>query len=353
MLQESIKCASPVRHAQSLKHKELVYAYKLFGLVLHSNVFLPRIPRQEVSTGICDVVLHLGILPNGAGEHKSASEELTYVSSDTNETGEPALQIWKVSGGAFVRMAYYDGTQFWLDQRCDNIWATWPEGLPIESVTSYLLGPVFGLLLRLRGVICLHASAVAIEDRGMVFVGSAGAGKSTIAAAFSTLGYAVLSDDISALEERRGAFYVHSAHPQLFLWPESVEMLYGAAKVLPRFSPGGEKRHLTLGEQGTRFENRVLPLGAIYILGERRSSAPYLEAMGRQAALLALVADSYGNKVLDRKLRAREFEVLGRLASVVPVRRLHTPGNADQLKDLCRVIREDLASLDFPFVTRS
>jgi hypothetical protein len=335
-----------------LKHKDLVYAYKLFGLVSHSNLSLPGIPPEQDSSETCDLVLHLGASPYAERENETVSGELTYVSSDANGTGEPALHIWKVGGGAFVRMAYDDGTQFWLDRAREHIWATWPDHLSIESVTSYLLGPVLGLLLRLRGVICLHASAVAIEDRGVVFVGSAGAGKSTTAAAFSMLGYAVLSDDISRLEERASAFYVHSAHPQLCLWPESVEMLYGNAEVLPSFSPAWEKRRLTLGEQGTRFENRVLPLSAVYVLGERRSDpAPYLEAMGQQAALLALVADSYANKVLDRELRAREFKVLGRLVSTVPVRRLCASDNANQLKDLCRVIHEDLASLDLPFAT--
>jgi len=78
--------------------------------------------------------------------------------------------------GAFVRLAYEDGTQFWLDRKRENIWATWPDILPLENAISYLLGPVLGLVLRLRGVICLHASAVAIEDRSVAFVGSAGAG---------------------------------------------------------------------------------------------------------------------------------------------------------------------------------
>lgn len=336
---------------QLLQHKDLVYAYKLFGLVLHSNWSLPRISPEQDSAGPCDLAVHLGVSPYAEGENKPDSEELTYVSSDTNEAGEPSLQIRKICGGAFVRMAYDDGTRFWLDRARENIWATWPNHLPIENVATYLLGPVLGLLLRLRGVICLHASAVAIEDQAVLFVGSAGAGKSTTAAAFSTLGYAVLSDDISALEQRADAFYVHSAHPELCLWPESLDMLYGATEAVPGFSSPSEKRRLTLGELGTRFENRALALGAIYVLGERRSSAAaYCEAMKRQAALLALVADSYANKVLDRELRAQEFEVLGRLVSAVPVRLVHAPDNVSQLKDFCRVIRENLASRDLPFV---
>lgn len=292
------------------------------------------------------MTLHLGVSPDAGGKNIPVPEELTYVSSDTSEKGEPALQIWKVKHGAFVRMAYDDGTQFWLDHGRDNIWASWPGHLSLENTVSYLMGPVLGLLLRLRGVICLHASAVAIEDRGVAFVGSAGAGKSTTAAAFSKLGYAVLSDDIVALEEKDDAFYVVAGHPQICLWPESVKMIYGSEEALPRFNPGWEKRRLGLGDQGTRFESRALPLQVIYVLGDRRpDAAPSVEAMRSQAALLDLVANTYANKILDREMRAREFDVLGQLATAVPIRRVFPHSDPNRVRDLCQVIEADLIAL--------
>ncbi len=242
-----------------LKHKEAGYDYKIFGLVFHSNLSLSGIPLKGNSAGTQDLALHLGISPYAKPENRPVSEELTYVSSDTNDKGEPLLQIWNVDQGSFVRMAYEDGIQFWLDQLRENIWATWPDHLPLENMTSYLLGPVLGLLLRLRGVTCLHASAVAIEDRAVAFVGPPGAGKSTTAAACSKMGYAVLSDDISALEERDGLFYLVAAYPQLRLWPESVKLLYGRTEALPRFNPEWDKRRLGLGDPGACFENRTFP----------------------------------------------------------------------------------------------
>ena len=150
-----------------------------------------------------------------------------------------------------------------------------------------------------------------------------------------------------ALAEDGEGFRVLPAYPHLCLWADSVELLYGSSEVLPRFSEGWEKRRLMLGEQGTRFENRSLPLGAVYLLGERRPDpAPYVEAIRPPAALLALVADTFATKVLDRELRAREFAVLGRLVSTVPVRRVYPHREADRLEDLCKVIRQDLDSLN-------
>jgi hypothetical protein len=324
----------------------LCYYYEFFGLVLHSNLSLPGIPRDTTPTEKCDVVLHLGISPYS--KESDVSEEWAYASSETNDEGEPLLQIWNVvyRHGTFFRIAYDDGTQFWLDQRRENIWATWPDNFRLEDATPYLLGPVLGMLLRLRGVASLHASAVGMDGRSIAFLGWAGAGKSTTAAAFARQGYRVLSDDIVALEEKEGDFYVLPAYPHLCLWPDSVNALYGSPEALPRFVPDWEKRCLALGEEA-RFESRALPLAAIYILGERRPDpAPYVESVGPQDALISLVTETYANKILDRELRAREFELLGRLVTKIPVRRIHAHEDATRLEELCRLIHEDFVAFE-------
>lgn len=339
---------------ETIEQRELGSNYYVFGLHLRSNLPLPGMNPDNSSAKACDVELHLGLRPYSDTESAPRSEELTYASADTNAVGEPALRISRVEPGVFVRLAYEDGTQFWLDHKRENIWATWPSASSIENAASYLLGPVLGLILRLRGVICLHASAVAFEDQSVAFVGPTGSGKSTTAAAFARQGYGVISDDIVALVDREGVFHVMPAYPHLCLWPESVRMLYESPEALPRLIPDWDKRRLDLGEQGTRFESRCLPLGAIYVLGERRPDpAPYVEAIRPQSALLALVADTYANKILDREMRALEFAVLGRLVTTVPIRRVCPHEDASRLENLCQVIREDLSSLDPARFTRT
>jgi hypothetical protein len=324
----------------------LNFQYSLFGLRLRSNLPLPGVSATDSSTELCDVELHLGIPLQSTGEILPGSEELTYASTETNAAGEPALRIFNVAQGEFVRLAYEDGTEFWLDRMLKHVWATWPDTSSLENTTSYLLGPVLGLVLRLRGVTCLHASAVAFENRCVAFVGAPGAGKSTTAAAFARQGYGILSDDIVALAESEGAFQVVPGYPYLCLWPESLKMLHDSPEAFPRITQDGEKRRLALGNKGTRFEKRPLRLVAIYFLGDRRPDpAPYVETIRAQAALLSLVADTYANKILDRDLRAREFEVLSRLVETVPIRRVFPHSDGSRIGDLCRVIREDFVSL--------
>jgi hypothetical protein len=327
----------------------LATSYLVFGLHLRSNRPLPGVVTPIAPANSPQVELHLGIRPYPESEVSSAKEELIYGSSSPSEDGDPGLRLWRVAKGGFLRVAYPDGTQFWVDDKRETVWTTWPATSSLEETSTYLLGPILGLLLRLRGMTCLHASAVSFEGRSVAFLGSPGAGKSTTAAAFARDGHAVLSDDIVALVEREGTFQVLPAYPHLCLWPDSVNMLYGSPDALPRFSTNWEKRRLALGEGGTRFASRALPLCAIYLLGDRRSDfAPCVEAVRAQAALLSLVAETYANKILDREMRAREFEVLSRLVTAVPVRRVCPHKDATRLGELCKVIREDLDSLQLP-----
>jgi hypothetical protein len=297
--------------------------------------------------------MHLGFSPYSDNGMARNAEELTYQSAYTDDSGSPALRIWRSADGLYLRLAYYDGMQFWLERTGKEIWAIWPEASTLEDASAYILGPVLGVVLRLRGVTCLHASAVALDGQAVAFVGAEGAGKSTTAAAFAREGHSVLSDDVVALTEDELGFLVVPAYPHLCLWPDSVATLYGSANALPHFSTGWEKHRLSLGDGKTRFEKQPLPLGAIYFLGQRRSDrAPFVEVIRPQAALLSLVADTFANKILDRELRAREFEVLGRLVRTVPVQRVIPHSEASRVRDLCRVIREDFASLQASMRTR-
>jgi len=328
--------------------------YSLFGLNIRANLALPEISSVQLVPGsplnqkrfIHEnpiVEIHLALKPEGLAQPSSLDEELWYATEDRDQMGTAALRIWRTSDRRFLRLEYFDGTRFWLDILGSQIWATWPDSLTLEDTSTYLLGPVLGLLLRLRGVTCLHASAVSFGDFAVAFIGSEGAGKSTTAAALAQQGCGIITDDVVALAETDGVFYVHPAYPYLCLWPESVASIYGSADALPRFSPAYDKRCLSLERQGLNFEARTLPLKAIYILGERRSDpAPVIEPLADQSAILALVANTFATNVLDSAMRAEEFKTLGRLVPRIRIRKVFPHRDAARLPELCRAIREDV-----------
>ena len=154
--------------------------------------------------------------------------------------GRHSISVWKVPSAPGFHIVYDDGTEFFLDSQGTKIWATWPDTLSIEDAAVFLRGPILGFVLRLRGQIPLHASAVDLEGRALLLMGAPGAGKSTTAACFARMGYPLLSDDIVPLLEQGGIFLAQSGYPYVCLWPQSVEALFGTPsrpRVAPRKGP--------------------------------------------------------------------------------------------------------------------
>ncbi len=322
-----------------------MFHYFAYGLSICSNRAVPGL-KSLPSLSESDVDLQLGYPVATLLRMNSCPYVTRYVSSDADGDGVPQLIVQQARDQTLYHWVYRDGTEFLLDHRGSRIWAQWPSEETIENMATYLLGPILGFVLRLRGVTCLHASAIAVGGEAIAFLGAAGAGKSTTAAFFATLGYPVLSDDVVALTDQSSSFFIQPGYPGLRLWPESVNALYGSPEVLPRLTPTWDKRYLDLKQSGYHFQRRPLPLAAIYILGERSMdpSAPSIETVPAQASLITLVRNTYVNYVLDKRMRAQEFEILGRLIRHVRLRRLVPNANPVYLTKLCDLVLDDLCA---------
>jgi hypothetical protein len=318
--------------------------YTAFGLSLCANGAVPGLIPQPPGAAP-HTRIWLDAVPPAC--RPDVRQEGWY-SSATVEGAEPALKVWKVDGGAYYRLRYGDGTEFVVDRMGGDVWATWADSSTLEDTATYLLGPVMGFVLRLRGVTCLHASAVVVGDRAIALVGPASAGKSTTAAAFARLGHSIVSDDIVALSEPPGGLLrVLPAYPQLRLRPDSVAVLYGSADALPRLTPNWDKRALDLTANGCRFQSEPLPLAAIYVLAEcgpPDAEPRIVDLQGRQK-LLTLLANTYVSYLLDAAMRSEEFVALGRVATHVPVRHVTRSSDPARVSQLCLRILEDWAAL--------
>lgn len=316
--------------------------HSVYGLGIDSEVPLPGLSLHPEPQSI-DVRIRLkdgsAFLPKGL----TPSAGLIYASPNLDARGNPNLTVARLPDNRYIGFLYDDGAQFAVDTTGREVLADWPDTLTLEDACTYLLGPVLAFVLRLRGVTCLHASAVALEDRAVALFGLAGAGKSTTAAAFSLRGFPVLSDDVAVLADRGDRFLVQPGYPRVNLWPDSVRALFGAEDALPRITPTWDKRYLALDGNGRRFQSSPLPLGAIYILEERASglSNPVIEEVVGGEALMTLVANTYVNYLLDRDMRAREFDVLSRLLAGVPVRRVRPAADPSKVFALCECIAAD------------
>jgi hypothetical protein len=260
-------------------------------------------------------------------------------------TQPPLVRVGRGDDGHF-RVVYCDGAEFVIDATASEVFGISRGGaLTLDDLLVYLQGPVLGFVLRLRGVTCLHASAAIADGRAFAVVGPGGIGKSTSAAIFARMGLPVLTDDVLALVDRTTAFDVQPGLPRVLLWSESVRALFGDPEALPRIVGAWDKRYLDLTLPGYRFGERATPLGAIYLCGERLAgdATPEITPLGGAKAMAHLLANTYANDFLDNDLRARELEVLGRLASQVPIRLVRAPDDRRRAGEVCEAMLADFA----------
>ncbi|MGK7927908.1 MAG: hypothetical protein AB4290_22170 [Spirulina sp.] len=323
-----------------------MFVYRVCGLTFSTHVPLPGlVPLRANSWQAPPAKVYLGMLPSLA----EFQRERWYISSSNHATDKPNLQVWRCFDQAKDKTRFYlqygDETEFLIQRSPLQIWANWPASLTLEDTATYLLGPVLAFVLRLQGVLCLHASAIALEGGAIAFVGAAGMGKSTTAAAFANLGYPVLSDDVVALNWQDDRVFVLPAYPRLRLWPESVEFLYGSRDRLPPIvptNPTWDKRYLDLKQKKYSFQNSPLPLVRIYFLGERREeNSPKIEEIPPREAAIALIANTSTNYLLDRDLRKQEFVSVTRLLEGVPVKKLYAHCHPSGLEKLVEMVWRD------------
>jgi hypothetical protein len=59
-----------------------------------------------------------------------------------------------------------------------------------------------------------------------------------------------------------------------------------------------------------------------------------------------LIANTYATKLMDKQMRAREFELLTRVVSHVPVRRVTPHADPARINELCDRILNDFLATD-------
>jgi hypothetical protein len=312
--------------------------YRLYGFLVETDQPIPGLAREH-DEGEPELRIWLGRVPRALFP-AGAAEEPWYVSPRMTPADAPTVVVHRREGGAF-RLRYADGCEYHVDAAGTRVACTWPAHFTVEDAATYLLGPVFGLVLRLRGVPSLHASAVAVDGAAVALVGAPGVGKSSTAAALAARGHALVADDVLALRVGEDGIMAQPAYPHLRLWPDIIPALFGPGAELPPLTPNWDKRGLRLDEA---FHPHPLPLGAVYVLCGREAGpdTPRLEPMGAMEAVLALVANGYVGWFPDPAAQARELEVLGRVARAVPVAWATPSADPTRLTELCAMIEADV-----------
>jgi hypothetical protein len=269
--------------------------YRVYGLVLESEI--PIDGLSPIDAQPADLQLRVG-------EVAPLAHEL-----DASWLDDEGARVTREDDA--IVLEYRDETRFRIEPRAiTTSWIT-----TAADMATYLLGPVLAFALRMRGTLVLHASAVAVEGRALLFAGAAGAGKSTTAAAFVKRGATMITDDVAAID--RGAVLPGTA--RIRLWDDSAAALFGSADALPLLTPTWTKRYAQ-----NAVADAPVPLHAIVILAGRESNTRVRKLAGHEA-VMAVLARTSVPQLIDDAHRANELAQIVELVAATPVFELIVP----------------------------
>lgn len=294
-----------------------LYRYRAYDLAIEAGIALPElVPWREDAwpSGGPDVSIQLGRVParlDGA------------TGSDWLQT-RPDAFLLDIEGVA--RYLVRGGSQVLIDPA---------DGASAHDVRVYLLGTCFGGLLHQRGLLVLHASAIADAHGATLLCGHSGGGKSTLLGELLARGHRMLVDDVCAITlDAVGVPIAQPAYPRTRLWADAARRLGRDVADLPRTQPDVDKFELQVPEH---FWNKAAPVRAIYVLSVVDHERLHFEPLPVVERFAALLEHTYRRVFLDAlEMQTAHFDLATAVAREVPVTRVvrsMTPYRLDELAD--------------------
>ena len=251
---------------------DLGHEYGLFGLRFRSEVAIPEL-RGCAPDPASPVVLIRRLRLPATSEGGRALGGRAILTKGEAMLVVPSVARFRVTGGHEIAVD--------ID-----------EGASQATVNYHLLGLVMGVLFLQRGLVPVHASAIVVDGACVAFVGTRGAGKSTLAAHLHRCGYMLACDDACVVDlGRHGRPIVWLGLPRLKLRHDALAAL-GHSVADARSIDDVEKYYLE-----TRVGERAkpLPLGRIYDIGAGDGEPVRLAG---PAAFRCLFRHSHGRSLL-------------------------------------------------------
>jgi hypothetical protein len=218
-------------------------------------------------------------------------------------------------------------------------------GAPELDIRSYLMGNLFAVLCHQRGLLPLHASAIATPRGAVAFLGASGAGKSSIAAFLARRGHRILADDIclvdpAAPRDQR----VLPMAPWLKLWSATLDAMGESSRGLSRIFSDDEKYRYVLQQP-----EAPTPLAELILLeraedqAEDQAEASF-EALAPVHALHAVLDFTYQSWLVRATGRIdRYFLRCGQALDGVRVTRMRRPWGFEAMDATLEALETHLA----------
>lgn len=297
--------------------KNNYYGYSVCGLSVHSEIELPELLPVE------------GLQP-----------DLTIIEGKVPENLERSISsslLFQYSDDAYLYKSRNSG-KFLLTNDDRLIFERYGRS-SYEDIRALLLGILLGIVLHAKNRFPLHASAVDVGGRAILFSGPCGSGKSTLAAAFLKRGFDLISDDITVITLDGQTLFAIPSYPQIKLWDDSIKALGYAPCDFQTLRPRVQKKRMSLK---TMSLNPV-PLSSVYFFKTANVSEVTIDHSPLYEAIRLIDSNTYRGRLFKGIVNPQNhFSVSCALSDQARIRTLARPAGLFEPDALVETIINDL-----------
>jgi len=246
-------------------------------------------------------------------------------------------------GSSYVRWSHLG--EFLVSADGRRIMCRWIGKIPSESFQVYLLGQALSFALVKKGFEPLHATAVEMNGEAVVFLGTSGLGKSSLAGYLIQAGHRLITDDMLMLRKNGAEFQACPGPARIKLFPSMAKRFLGILTTGVPMNRKAEKLILPLNSD-QRCPSSI-PLKAIYTLffahvgGEGQPVK--IEPMSSREGFVHLVSHTFNYLIVDKDRLHRQFTETAAVAAAVPVKKLIYSRRFSCLTAVRQAILDDLS----------
>lgn len=293
-----------------------MHYYQIYGLIFQSTVQLLDLPELPPPERQPDVTIQL-VKEGSVGDY-----------IPENVAKQPiAIQIDQTDA-----LVYLQNTGVFIVQGGSKIVFVATQTAQQAQVCQALLGVVLAVLLYQRELYILHASAAAIGETAIAFMGDSGAGKSSALATLVDQGFSGITDDLTAVHIHSGQALIYPGVPRMKLSAAAAKQLKLAEEIAQEESTFGFSPASGSG---------VFTLERLYILDYGPDWS--IELIPQQQAIVQLLRFSGLKSVLPVRDR-HHFMQVAQLVVCARVYKLQRPHDLRQLSQMPELLKDHIKS---------
>lgn len=294
------------------------YSYQVFGFNVSSCIKCPELVATKEKP---DVYIEFGSVPDSLLNPRSTGKY------HQAKTGKFLLTISETA-----KYLVLEGNRIIIEPI---------TGANTQDLRMFLLGSAMGALLHQRGMLPLHASAVNVKNKCVIFCGGIGTGKSSIASEFLSRGHYLHADDICVISLSKSKIPIaFPAYPQLKLLEDIFLRTHEKSKIYSLVKTAADKFLVSAKDQ---FHGKPLLIKKIYILTPSDTSRIKFIAMTGIEKFNCLKNYTYrGQIVAGLGKEVSHFKIAGVVGKHIPISQVIRPKNQLLLKELADMLEKDL-----------